>query len=274
MRTIIGGNDKLACDLLRWFAEGEYRDDLVGIIGENRDKVAENKGWEKPFFEYGKKVADNLKIPYFEGDINAHVNSFEELQPDVISPCRTHALVKKPVLDVPTYGVTNLHNGMLPRYGGVAVVSWAILRAENEIGVTMHYMGEEFDEGKIIEQRAVDLRGPRRRLILPSGKPIEVNGKTSYEVYNEANSLSVDIYTDNYPLIREGKINPQPMDLSKKLYFVKGELDYEKDRYINLRRANPVEIAKHVRAFTFPPIQLPIGNYKGETIELKLEDLK
>ena len=43
-------------------------------------------------------------------------------------------------------------------------------------------------------------------------------------------------------------------------------IDYDLDK-------SNEEISRHVRAFSFPYFQMPIGRYKGKEIELKLEDL-
>jgi methionyl-tRNA formyltransferase len=59
-----------------------------------------------------------------------------------------------PVLAVPAKGAVNVHGGLLPHYRGGHVTQWAIINAEREFGVTLHYIDEGLDTGPVIaEQR-------------------------------------------------------------------------------------------------------------------------
>jgi len=53
-----------------------------------------------------------------------------------------------------------------------------------------------------------------------------------------------------------------------------GLINFKKDKFIDLEKASDEEISRHVRAFTFPPYQLPIGLYKGKEVLLKLVEKK
>jgi methionyl-tRNA formyltransferase len=57
------------------------------------------------------------------------------------------------VLDVPKFGVVNVHTSLLPRYRGPAPVPWAIRNGDPEVGLTIHRMDERFDAGPILTQR-------------------------------------------------------------------------------------------------------------------------
>jgi methionyl-tRNA formyltransferase len=48
-----------------------------------------------------------------------------------------------------------VHDALLPRYGGFAPLNWALVNGEREVGVTAHFMNEEFDMGDIVVQRRV-----------------------------------------------------------------------------------------------------------------------
>ncbi|MFI6075819.1 methionyl-tRNA formyltransferase [Actinoplanes sp. NPDC051343] len=57
------------------------------------------------------------------------------------------------VLNVPRFGVVNVHTSLLPRYRGPAPVLWAIRNGDSEVGLTIHRMDERFDAGPILTQR-------------------------------------------------------------------------------------------------------------------------
>lgn len=57
------------------------------------------------------------------------------------------------VLNIPRYGVINVHCSMLPKYRGPAPVLWAIRNGDPHLGVTVHRMNEEFDAGPVLAQK-------------------------------------------------------------------------------------------------------------------------
>jgi methionyl-tRNA formyltransferase len=57
------------------------------------------------------------------------------------------------VLQIPRFGVINIHSSMLPKYRGPAPVLWAIRNGDSHIGITIHRMDENFDTGPILAQR-------------------------------------------------------------------------------------------------------------------------
>ncbi|MFE3142135.1 methionyl-tRNA formyltransferase [Streptomyces scopuliridis] len=51
-------------------------------------------------------------------------------------------------------GAINVHTSMLPKYRGPIPVNWAIRNGDPEIGVSIHWMDEEFDSGGILIQES------------------------------------------------------------------------------------------------------------------------
>src|SRR5438034_8482235 len=50
----------------------------------------------------------------------------------------------------PTRGAINVHFSLLPLYRGAAPVNWAIIKGEEETGVTTMFMEEKLDTGPIL----------------------------------------------------------------------------------------------------------------------------
>lgn len=57
------------------------------------------------------------------------------------------------VLQIPRYGVLNIHSSLLPKYRGPAPVLWAIRNGDADLGLTVHRMDEEFDTGPVLAQQ-------------------------------------------------------------------------------------------------------------------------
>lgn len=68
--------------------------------------------------------------------------------------------ISKELLSVPKKGFVNYHPGPLPKYKGPNESQDAINNKETHWGVTVHYMNEEYDSGKIIKVKWFDLHEP------------------------------------------------------------------------------------------------------------------
>jgi methionyl-tRNA formyltransferase len=74
------------------------------------------------------------------------------LAPDILVSSDWRTWVSPDLYKLATHGAINVHDALLPRYGGFAPLNWAIINGEQEVGVTVHFMNEEFDMGDIVLQ--------------------------------------------------------------------------------------------------------------------------
>lgn len=86
------------------------------------------------------------------------VVALKELDPDTIVAANWRTWIPPQVFDVPRYGTLNVHDSLLPSYGGFAPLNWALINGEEEVGVTAHMMNAELDRGDIVLQRRVAVR--------------------------------------------------------------------------------------------------------------------
>ena len=75
-----------------------------------------------------------------------------KIQPDIIIN-QSQNIIKKELLDIPTIGVINRHNALLPKNRGRLTPFWVIFKEEKETGVSIHFVEEGLDSGKIIVQK-------------------------------------------------------------------------------------------------------------------------
>ena len=73
------------------------------------------------------------------------------LKPDVIFSCFFNQRLESSTLNLASQSL-NLHPALLPAYKGVDPVFYYFLRREQNLGVSLHEMAEEFDTGVIIRQ--------------------------------------------------------------------------------------------------------------------------
>ena len=80
----------------------------------------------------------------------------KELTPDLIISSQGF-LLKKGILSLAPLGCLNRHAALLPRYRGIYPIFWAMLNDEREIGISVHFMNEKYDDGRIIVQEKIDV---------------------------------------------------------------------------------------------------------------------
>jgi len=87
----------------------------------------------------------------------ANVNSkeaifdFQEFAPDLILSIRFGQIFKSDLINIPRFGVLNLHSGKLPDYRGVMASFWGILNGEKKLGATLHYiLDSTIDTGDVV----------------------------------------------------------------------------------------------------------------------------
>ncbi|GIH27801.1 methionyl-tRNA formyltransferase [Acrocarpospora phusangensis] len=78
-----------------------------------------------------------------------------ELEPDLLVSSDWRTWVAPRIYGLAKHGAINIHDALLPRYGGFAPLNWALINGEREVGVTVHFMNENFDLGDIVLQRQV-----------------------------------------------------------------------------------------------------------------------
>jgi len=76
------------------------------------------------------------------------------LSPDLIISSQGF-LLKKGILNLAPLGCLNRHAALLPRYRGIYPIFWAMLKDEKEIGISVHFMNEKYDDGRIIVQKKI-----------------------------------------------------------------------------------------------------------------------
>jgi len=60
------------------------------------------------------------------------------------------------VIDTFRHGILNIHTGDLPRYRSRHPISWAMIKGESEIGITMHLVDEKIDRGSLVHKFFVE----------------------------------------------------------------------------------------------------------------------
>ncbi len=109
------------------------------------------------------RLANNHDVPVLKSDDinNAQgIEFLESSQADFLLAAHFNQLVKADILDISGLDCLNIHPSLLPAYKGVDPVLFSLLDNNEYIGVTVHRMEQQFDEGAILAQQVF----PQRQL--------------------------------------------------------------------------------------------------------------
>ncbi len=132
-----------------------------------------------------KVWAENNNVPFIEQDKLKDETFLEKLkQYDLFLVASYGKIVPKVILDMPKYGVLNIHPSLLPKYRGPSPLQEQILNDEKNVGVTVMLMDEQVDHGPIIAQEKLPapslLKGPANLIELK-----EITAKTGVKLLVE-----------------------------------------------------------------------------------------
>ena len=108
------------------------------------------------------------------------INKIKILNADLAVVCSYNKKFSPQLLSAVKGGFVNVHPSLLPKYRGANPYSHVILNNEQETGVTLHFMDENFDTGNIIWQKKV---------------PVAPND-TMGTIFNKLNFISAEMLSD------------------------------------------------------------------------------
>lgn len=101
-----------------------------------------------------KEFALASEIPVYQPNSVKSEETIEivrEMNPDLIVVVAYGKIIPQDIIDIPKYGIINVHSSILPKFRGAAPINAAIVAGEKETGVTIMDIELELDAGDIIE---------------------------------------------------------------------------------------------------------------------------
>ncbi len=85
------------------------------------------------------------------------VEDLKALKPDLMITCAFGQILSKEILEIPKYGVLNIHASLLPKYRGASPIHFSILNGERQTGITIMKTDVGIDTGDMMLQKAIDI---------------------------------------------------------------------------------------------------------------------
>lgn len=171
---------------------------------------------------------NGIPVCQFEKVRQTGVEALRQLKPDLCITAAYGQILSQEILDIPRYGIFNVHASLLPKLRGSAPVQWAIITGEKQTGITIMRTVAALDAGDIIAQDTVEI-APETDAgelyeMLSSGAPLTLrraleallSGNITYTPQNEEESTY-------YPMFGRGFGQIDFSDTAENIYnFVRG----------------------------------------------------
>lgn len=108
-------------------------------------------------------------------------------------------IIPQSIIDLPRFGIVNVHASLLPKYRGAAPIQWAIARGETVTGVTTMLINAGLDTGD---------------MLLKAETPIDP-GETSLDIAPRLAGMGADLLIKTLQYLADGTVAPEPQDDSQ-----------------------------------------------------------
>lgn len=147
MRIVFFGTPEFAVPTLRELLESRHH--VVAVVSQpDRPKGRGQHLLPTPT----KQLAESRGVPVLQPSKlsdETFLRAIEELQPDLGVVAAYGRILPDALLQVPRYGMINVHASLLPAYRGAAPVHRAVIAGESETGVSIMRVVKELDAGPV-----------------------------------------------------------------------------------------------------------------------------
>lgn len=139
-----------------------------------------------------KKRAQELGLPVMSPEkFKDIVPQIAALKADLGLAVAYGKIFRKPAIDALKYGILNVHFSLLPKYRGAAPVQYTLFNNEKETGVSLFWIDEGLDTGKIATQKKFE--------VLPN--------EDSISLFEKLTNIGLEATKEVLNDITQGKIN-------------------------------------------------------------------
>jgi len=149
-----------------------------------------------------KHAAFGLRIPVAQPERVRRPESVGMLRsfaPDAMVVVGYGQIIPQSIIDIPRFGIINVHASLLPKYRGAAPIQWAIANGETRTGVTTMRIDAGLDTGDILLARETEIG--------PEENAIELGARLAL--------LGADLLIETLAGLEAGRIVPRKQDPSQ-----------------------------------------------------------
>jgi len=215
MKIALFACDKVGFEITKFLAD--CQETLGCLVLDSKDRNQYNR----QIIEASVRDS-NLTIFYSDEIYNSHViNEIHKLKLDIGILAWWPYILEQEIILIPKQGFINLHPSLLPYNRGKDPNFWNLLEG-SPFGVSIHFVDPFIDSGDIIFQSPIE-------------KTWEDTGQT---LYNKATKEIVDLFKNNFHIIKSGKLRRKPQQKNV------GSLHFRKE----IEAASRIDLDKKYKA--------------------------
>jgi len=155
LRTVFLGTPEFAVPSLEALHSAGH--EIVAVYTQpDRPKGRGNQLAESPV----KIAAGKLGVEVRQPERIRRAPCIEELRaiaPDLMVVVGYGQIIPQSIIDIPRYGILNVHASLLPKYRGAAPIQWALANGESRTGVTIMQIDAGLDTGDMLLKSEVSI---------------------------------------------------------------------------------------------------------------------
>jgi methionyl-tRNA formyltransferase len=100
-----------------------------------------------------KEAALRLGLPVYQPERIRRpevVEQLKQMSPDAMVVVGYGQIIPQTIIDIPPFGIINVHASLLPKYRGAAPIQWAVANGETRTGVTTMRIDAGLDTGDML----------------------------------------------------------------------------------------------------------------------------
>jgi methionyl-tRNA formyltransferase len=244
MRIVFLGTPEFAVPSLTALAHNGH--EIAAVFTQpDRPKGRGNQITESPV----KKAAAELGMPVHQPERVRRpevIQQLKDFRAEMMVVVGYGQIIPQAIIDLPRYGILNVHASLLPKYRGAAPIQWAIANGDVETGVTIMQIDAGLDTGDMLLKGAL--------AILPA--------ETAPQLSQRLAPLGADLLLNEIRRIEAGEIVREKQDDSAATY---ARILKKEDGLIDWTRT-AAEIDNRLRGFT--PWPGAYSTFRGQQISL------
>ncbi len=149
MNIIFFGSPSYSSDVLSYLVNSKHS--VEAVVTQDIKASKKKKEAKTPVGIFGEQYniqtyyPNNLSDPSF-------IQILKKFESDIFVIYAYGKILPKEIIEIPKYGVINIHCSLLPKWRGAAPIQRALLNNDKITGITFFRIDEELDTGKIISK--------------------------------------------------------------------------------------------------------------------------
>jgi len=253
IKIVFIGTGTLGLKALKLLA-GDVQYKIVAVItGEDgKRQSSRQKSTNTPI----ENLANELDLPLIKtSNINddALIQKITPLKPDLGIMADFGQIISEKILNIPKYGIINIHPSLLPKYRGPSPIQAAILAGDKISGVSLILTSKKMDAGGIIASEKIEL------------SPAE----TFTTLKDSLSKIAGMLLLNTIPYYIAGDLKPIPQDEAKATYT---KLIKASDALVG--SATPKEeVEKKIRAYDqWPKVYSNVNNKRVQILSAYMNE--